>query len=258
MSSLKIHIVQLEIFWKDKNRNYEHIEGLLNNLPPTDLIVLPEMFNTGFVTNPIATEASSSDEIINWMQSVSSKHGCAITGSALTKVESGLVNRLYWVEHEGNNHHYDKHHLFLHAGEGNFYQAGKKREVIDYKGFRFLFTICFDLRFPVFCANNNDYDVLLNIASWPSARSDHWQKLLVARAIENQAYVIACNRVGFDPNCHYSGDSAIIDYNGKIMVQNKNNEVILSSTLNLAQLNMHKEKFNFLVSQDKYKLFDLK
>ena len=254
MSALNVRIIQSDIIWDNKEANYKKLEQKISTLDKsTDLVVLPEMFNTGFIMNP-TNEASTQADIIAWLKAQVKNKNCAIVGSAATFTDDKIANRLYFVTSDDNIYTYDKNHLFIHAGEDRKYTKGHKREIINYKGFKILLTVCFDLRFPVFNCNNHDYDILLNVACWPESRRKHWQTLLKARAIENQAYVIACNRVGADPNLNYAGDSMIIDYNGEVLAHKDYEEAILIGTLDKqAQIN-YKQDFNFLASQDQYTL----
>lgn len=254
MSKLKISVIQSDIVWDDKQANYKAIENKIANIDKhTDLVVLCEMFNTGFIMNP-TNEASSEEDIINWMYHQVKDKNYAIVGSAATFTENKIANRLYFVTPDRQVYTYDKNHLFIHAGEDKKYTNGNKRQIINYKGFNILLTICFDLRFPVFNCNNNEYDVLLNVACWPESRREHWKSLLKARAIENQAYVIACNRVGNDPNFSYSGDSMIIDYNGDVLAHEEYKETVQTATLDKNKQQEHRNRFNFLASQDNFTL----
>lgn len=251
---MKVNILQIDIVWENKALNYKNLENKISKIDKdVDLIVLPEMFNTGFIMNPKET-ASHESEIIEWMYSQVKDTQTAIVGSAATFTDTKISNRLYFVTHDRKVYTYDKNHLFIHAGEADKYSQGHTRQIIEYKGFKILLTICFDLRFPVFNCNNNEYDILLNIASWPESRRNHWKSLLIARAIENQAYVIACNRVGDDPNFSYAGDSMIIDYNGDIIAHNDYQETVLAGKLDKSAQEEHRKKFNFLISQDKFTL----
>lgn len=256
MSNLKVAVIQSDIEWNNKIQNQINFANKISQLPnDIDLIVLPEMFNTGFIMD-MKNSASSADEIIEWLYQQIKHINAAIICSAATFAESGEVaNRLYFVTSDKVIHTYDKNHLFIHAGEDKKYIKGHERKIVEYKGFRFLLTICFDLRFPVFNCNNHDYDILINVASWPASRAEHWNALLKARAIENQAYVIACNRVGQDANLlDYSGDSTIIDFNGIILKYQKDKETVLFAELNKELQNSHRNKFNFLLSQDNFTL----
>ncbi|MFT4694576.1 MAG: omega-amidase [Francisella sp.] len=254
MSNLKVAIIQTDIEWDNKDLNYKNLEEKISNVDKEiDLIVLPEMFNTGFIMNP-TNEASSQEDITNWMISQVKGKNCAIVGSAATFTDDKIANRLYFVTSDGTFHTYDKNHLFLHAGEGKKYCGGNERKIIKYKGFNVLLIVCFDLRFPVFNCNNHDYDILLNVACWPESRREHWMALLKARAIENQAFVVACNRVGQNPNVSYAGDSMIIDYNGVVIAHKDFDETILYADLDKNALIEYREKFNFLASQDSFTL----
>lgn len=254
MSKLKVNIIQSNIIWNDKEKNYTALEAKISKLDhDTDLVVLCEMFNTGFIMDP-TNQASTQDNIIEWMYSQVKGKNFAIVGSAATYCDNKIANRLYFVTPEKQVFTYDKNHLFIHAGENKKYSGGNERKIIEYKGFKILLTVCFDLRFPVFNCNNHDYDILLNVACWPESRREHWMALLKARAIENQAFVVACNRVGRDPNLNYSGDSMIIDYNGDILDHKEFDEAVLEATLDKDKQTLHREKFNFLASQDDFTL----
>lgn len=254
MSNLKVAIIQTDISWENKSLNYKNLEQKITKLDnDVDLIVLPEMFNTGFIMDP-TNGASTQEDIIAWLSSQVKDKDCAIVGSAGTFTDDKIANRLYFVTSDGTVHTYDKNHLFLHAGEGKKYCSGNDRKIINYKGFNILLTVCFDLRFPVFNCNNHDYDILLNVACWPESRREHWMTLLKARAIENQAFVVACNRVGKDPNFSYAGDSMVMDYNGDTLAYKDFDETVLYATLDKNTQNEHREKLNFLASQDKFTL----
>lgn len=254
MSNLKVAIIQTDIAWCNKEANYKNLENKIKNIDKEiNLIVLSEMFNTGFVMNP-TKDASNENDVIDWMKAQVIDRDCAIVGSAATYKSDKIVNRLYFVTSTGEVYTYDKNHLFLHAGEGEKYCSGNDRKIIEYKEFKILLSVCFDLRFPVFNCNANEYDILINVACWPESRREHWKALLKARAIENQAFVIACNRVGKDPNVSYAGDSMVIDYDGDILVHKEYEEVILTSCLDKKAQAKHREKFNFLASQDDFTL----
>ncbi|MED7818526.1 MULTISPECIES: amidohydrolase [unclassified Francisella] len=254
MSNLKVSIIQTDIIWDNKPQNYKNIEKKLAQIDSdTDLVVLPEMFNTGFIMNP-TNEASTQQDIIDWMFSQVKDKNYAIVGSAATFTDDKIANRLYFVTPKKEIYTYDKNHLFIYAGENKKYSKGNQRKIVNYKGFNILLTVCFDLRFPVFNCNNNDYDILLNVACWPEPRRQHWQALLKARAIENQAFVIACNRVGNDPKLSYAGDSMIINYNGDLLDHREYEEAILTATLNKNEQQKYRESFGFLASQDNFTL----
>ena len=201
----------------------------------TDVIVLPEMFSTGFTMNNKVVAETMSGSAITWMKSIAKKKKCVITGSLIIKEKNKYYNRLVWMLPNGKYKTYDKKHLFCYAGEEKYYAAGKKKLIVNIKGWKICPLICYDLRFPVWIRNkNNAYDVLLFVANWPERRSHPWKTLLLARAMENQAYVVGVNRIGKDGNEYsYSGDSGIIDFKGEVISklkahQNSTETVILS------------------------------
>lgn len=219
MSTLKLTLLQQPLVWLDAQANLRHFDMLLEPLRQRDVIVLPEMFTTGFAMNA-AENALLEREVINWLRHWAAVTDALIGGSVALKTAQGAVNRFLLVEPSGRVHHYDKRHLFRMAGEHHHYQAGKERKVVEWRGWRILMQVCYDLRFPVWSRNLQDYDLALYVANWPAPRAKHWQSLLTARAIENQAYVAGCNRVGDDDNGHhYQGDSVILDAQGEVLAQ---------------------------------------
>ena len=209
-----------------------------------DLIVLPEMFTTGFAMEA-ASSALSQEDVIDWMRGKARQTNAMIAGSVALTGETGAVNRFLLVEPEGTVHFYDKRHLFRMADEHKYYQPGDTRKVVDWRGWRILPLICYDLRFPVWSRNRNDYDLALYVANWPAPRSLHWQTLLAARAIENQAYVAGCNRVGTDGNGHhYRGDSRVINPQGEIIATADAHQATrIDADLSLSALKEYREKF---------------
>ncbi|PLV61248.1 amidohydrolase [Erwinia sp. B116] len=244
MSTLEITVLQQPLTWMDGAANLRFFDQLLATIHGRDLIVLPEMFTTGF-----AMEAAKSSlpeaEVITWLQAKARQTRAMVAGSAAIQVEKGAVNRFFLVEPEGKVHFYDKRHLFRMAGEHEHYLAGERRDVIEWRGWRILPQVCYDLRFPVFSRNQNDYDLALYVANWPAPRALHWQTLLQARAIENQAYIAGCNRVGSDGNGHnYSGDSRIISPQGEILAADEPHQPArLDATLSLESLRDYRERF---------------
>ncbi|CNI19478.1 amidohydrolase [Yersinia intermedia] len=219
MSTLKLTLLQQPLVWLDAQANLRHFDMLLEPLRQRDVIVLPEMFTTGFAMNA-AENTLPEQEVINWLRHWAAVTDALIGGSVALKTAQGAVNRFLLVEPSGRVHHYDKRHLFRMAGEHHHYQAGKERKVVEWRGWRILMQVCYDLRFPVWSRNLQDYDLALYVANWPAPRAKHWQSLLTARAIENQAYVAGCNRVGDDDNGHhYQGDSVILDAQGEVLAQ---------------------------------------
>ncbi|MGV7094385.1 amidohydrolase [Siccibacter turicensis] len=217
MPGLQLTVLQQPLVWMDGPANLRHFDTLLAELPGRDLILLPEMFTTGFAMEA-AQRSLPQREVVAWMHDWARQTDAMIAGSAALQTERGPVNRFLLVEPDGTLHFYDKRHLFRMADEHQYYQAGDRRVIIPWRGFRILPQVCYDLRFPVWSRNQNDYDLALYVANWPAPRAHHWKTLLAARAIENQAYVAGCNRTGRDGNGHrYSGDSAIISPQGEAL-----------------------------------------
>lgn len=219
MPGLKISVLQQPLVWMDGPANLRHFDRQLEEITGRDVIVLPEMFTTGFAMEA-AKQSMPQDEVVAWMHARAQETNALIAGSVALQTGRGPVNRFLLVEPEGKVHFYDKRHLFRMAGEHLHYQAGKRREIFEWRGWRILPQICYDLRFPVWSRYQQDYDLALYVANWPAPRSKHWQTLLAARAIENQVYVAGCNRVGEDGNgLNYSGDSLILSPQGETLAQ---------------------------------------
>jgi predicted amidohydrolase len=226
MNDFRITSVQPDLVWENPAANRMHIEHLLAAVGATDLVLLPEMFTTGFSMEPerIAEPHDvASGETVQWMLRLSKKFDCAIAGSVSIHHEAHYFNRFYWVQPDGQVMWYDKQHLFTLAGEDLHYAAGDAAQVVTFRGWKICLQVCYDLRFPEGARNVKigdvyGYDVLVYVANWPAVRRHPWQALLVARAIENQCYVAASNRVGEDGNGHaYSGDSVILDARGELL-----------------------------------------
>lgn len=255
MSALKITLLQETLSWMDGEANLRHFDAQLAGLTGRDLIILPEMFTTGF-----AMEAAKSSlpeaQVIEWLHQHARRTDALIGGSAAIQTENGAVNRFLLVAPDGTVHQYDKRHLFRMADEHHYYLPGEQRQVFAWRGWRILPQICYDLRFPVFSRNRNDYDLALYVANWPAPRARHWQALLLARAIENQAYVAGCNRVGSDGNQHhYSGDSQIISPQGEILsAAEPHQRARLDAELSLETLNAYRERFPAWQDADRFSL----
>ncbi len=244
MPMLKLTVLQQPLVWMDGEANLAHFSTLLSEIRLRDLIILPEMFTTGFAMEAAET-ALPQTRVVTWLQEHAKACHAMIGGSAALQTENGAVNRFLLVEPDGKLHTYDKRHLFRMADEHHYYQAGTQREVITWRGWRILPQICYDLRFPVFSRNQNDYDLALYVANWPAPRALHWQALLLARAIENQAYVAGCNRIGTDGNHHsYSGDSRIISPQGEILAAGERFQPArLDADLSLESLQEYRTRF---------------
>jgi len=259
---MRVTPAQIDCLWHQPEVNRERLTQLFDTLSgQTDLIVLPEMFTSGFTQFP--EKIHQEDSTIQWMQQQAARCDSAIVGSVAVELEtttasdqSVYVNRLIFVEPDGNYHKYDKVHLFTMADEHRRYQAGNTRKVIEYRGWRILLTICYDLRFPVFCRNQNDYDMMLCVANWPSSRRNHWRSLLQARAIENQAYVIGVNRVGVDGNgLQYSGDSMVLDMQGQPLFDGQNKgEILPTIAFDQKALKNYREQFPAWQDADSFTL----
>lgn len=244
MPGLKITLLQQPLVWMDGPANLRHFERQLELITGRDLIVLPEMFTTGFAMEA-ANSSLPQEEVIGWMRDKAQQTNALIAGSVAVQGERGAVNRFLLVEPNGAVHFYDKRHLFRMADEHHHYQAGGTRVVVEWRGWRILPLICYDLRFPVWSRNLNDYDLALYVANWPAPRSLHWQALLVARAIENQAYVAGCNRVGTDGNGHhYRGDSRVINPQGEVIATAEAHQATrIDAELSLSALKEYRETF---------------
>jgi omega-amidase len=263
VSQLRISLLQADLTWENPAANRLHFDQLLSDTPPSDLIVLPEMFTTGFSMRPeaVAEPYGPDSPTLVWMQNHAAETGAVLCGSVCMSTPDGYHNRLLWVRPDGSHGVYDKRHLFTFGGEDQHYSPGSARPIFEVKGFRVLPLICYDLRFPVWSRNRltgprADYDLLLYVANWPAVRSDPWQKLLFARAIENVSYVAAVNRVGWDGNgIEHSGDSVILDFRGTPLTDSLvSREGILTATIDLQELNAFREKFPALRDGDRFKL----
>lgn len=254
MSNLNVSLVQTEQFWEDKEANYAHLNQVFSEIGETDIIVLPEMFNTGFSMNPSAlAEEMSTSEAFNWLKSKAAQKSSAIYTSFMVKENDCFYNRGIFMLPSGEYVKYDKRQLFSLAGEDHVFSAGKEKVIVEYKGWKILLQICYDLRFPEIQRNQLDefqkpeYDLLLTVANWPKSRSLHWKTLLTARAIENQCYVVGVNRVGTDgKGLEYSGDSVSVDPLGNQEGCNAGEEKIIVTSLSLEKLTSVRNLIPFL------------
>lgn len=218
MQNLTIALVQQEIVPNNPQHNLDTFAKAISHLTNVDLVILPEVFTTGFCSNARNYAEHVDGTAYQWMAEHAKKLNAVITGSLVVKLENTHVNRLVWMRPDGTYTHYDKRHLFRMAGEHERYASGNDRVLVELKGWRILPLICYDLRFPVWSRNCNDYDLALYVANWPSARALHWNRLLQARAIENLSYVAGVNRVGMDEkHQHYSGDSSVFSSTGEVV-----------------------------------------
>lgn len=257
MEPLKITTFQAYLFWENIEKNLENLALRLTALRlKTDLIILPEMFNTGFSMDAPKLAEEMNGPTMQWMQQQAIAYDCVVTGSLIIRENQKYYNRLIWMYPDGSFEKYDKRHLFSYAGEDKHFTAGTEKTIIELKGWKFCPMICYDLRFPIWSRNvDNQYDVLLYVASWPDSRIDHWQKLIPARAIENQSFVIGVNRVGYDGHeIYHPGGSMCISPNGEVVYYKPENEDLFTFTIYPKDLLDHREKFKFLADSEKFKI----
>ena len=253
---MKVTLLQTDIRWAQPQENIREAARLLSLSEESDLYVLPEMWSTGFATDAdgIAADEEGNAALL-WMQREARERRCAICGSLAVRVADGSFrNRHYFVDgRAGTVSYYDKHHLFTHGHEDRCYTAGTEHTIVDYAGFRLLLLTCYDLRFPCWSryATGREYDAIVLVANWPASRQSAWQVLTRARAIENQCYVVACNRVGDDVHSHYAGCSVVVDPIGRTLVQcRKDCQQVLTTNLDLQELHRRRAKFRVLDDRD--------
>ena len=243
---LSLSFLQTDLLWEQKKENLQSIEKkILNHNSETDLIVLPEMFTTGFTMKPVVFYEKHIGDTVKRMQSWAKEKQAAIVGSLVVEKGGAYYNRLYFVKPNGEYSYYDKRHLFRMAGEDKHYTMGDSHLLVEYKGWKILPLVCYDLRFPVWARNNVDYDLLIYVANWPERRSQAWKTLLKARAIENLSYVLGVNRIGDDGNgVYHSGDSALINFKGEKISKTKAHEENLETiTISRKELLDFRQKF---------------
>lgn len=248
-NDLRVALMQVPLVWEDAQANREALAEFLEPLVgEVDLIVLPEMFTTGFTMQPDGLEEEPQGPTLQWMQTWAARTGAMLMGSLIVRDQGHFRNRLLMVRPDGSADHYDKRHLFRMAGEHESYTGGQKRQLVEWKGWRICPQVCYDLRFPVWSRNRlgteDGYDLLVYVANWPERRVSHWKTLLQARAIENQSYVIGVNRVGEDGNgIAYSGDSAVVDALGKVLCTATDQIQVLRAVLHRESQDQYREKF---------------
>lgn len=253
---LSIALVQSPIHWEDKDKNIAMFEGKLANLESTvDLIILPETFNTGFCMKKAPEYAETMDgPTVKWMKLMAQSKNAVIAGSCMIKENDKFYNRLLWVEPDDKVSFYNKRHLFRLAYEQNYFTEGQERKIVTLHGWKICLNICYDLRFPVWCRNRDDYDILLFVANWPVPRILHWTQLLSARAIENLSYVVGVNRLGTDgTGMEHNGNSAVIQPDG-LVVTTSEKEEILYATLSYKTLTSVRNRFQFLRDKDTFEI----
>jgi len=254
---LKIALIQSNLVWENPTQNRLNFSEKIKNINEhVDLIVLPEMFTSGFTMNPKAVAETMQGDTVKWMKSIAEKSNAAIVGSVVIEEDGNYYNRLLFVQPNGNIVTYNKRHTFTLAGEDKVYKAGTEKLIIDYKGWKIYPLICYDLRFPVWARNTENYDILLYVANWPKIRVSAWDALLKARAIENMSYCIGVNRVGLDANnFEYSGSSAVYDVLGeKISNIELDKEQIEIIIIEKNHIKKYREKLQFLNDRDKFSI----
>lgn len=253
---LNIALVQTELLWEEKFNNLAHFDNLIRTIENADIIVLPEMFTTGFSMQTDKLFERMDGTTVNWLKTKAREKNCAVCGSIIIREEDKTYNRFIWADENGTVFTYDKRHLFRMANENDHFTAGDNKTIIEYKGWKIQPLICYDLRFPVWSRNKNKaYDLLLYVANWPEARRNPWITLLKARAIENLCYVAGVNRIGIDGRCiNHSGDSMIIDFKGDVIKNLEYEEVILQAEIDKEELNAFREKFPAFKDADGFEI----
>jgi omega-amidase len=261
--TLTITIIQSQLHWEDKAANLDMFEKKIFSISEkTELVVLPEMFSTGFSMQPEKLAETMDGETLQWMKRVAAEKKIILTGSIIIEDNEAYYNRLVWMLPNGQYGYYDKRHCFGYAGEDEQYAAGTKRLIASVNGWKINLMVCYDLRFPVWARQQMqpegpEYDVLVYVANWPERRKLAWKVLLQARAIENQCYVIGVNRVGYDGNnIYHSGDSMIIDPMGEVYYQKKDEEDIFTITLDKEHLQAVRDKLPFLKDADAFMIMN--
>ena len=261
MSTLRVAAVQYDIQWLDKKANFKTLEIMIQkfflNNNSADLLLLPETFTTGFCLNKTKVQESEDGGAdLIWLQQMAKKFKCVVAGSVFVKQSEKKANRFYWVWPDGTVEYYDKRHLFRLGNEGDFVAQGLERKVFEIKGVKILPQVCYDLRFPVWSRNKQDYDLMVNVANWPAERRHVWDTLLKARAMENQAYVIGVNRVGNDGHgTAHSGGTCFVDFVGEsIVAAEDNQQQVISVELDFSALYKFKKDFPAFLDADEFEV----
>lgn len=254
IKDLTVTTVQTSLQWQDPAANRKHIEQHLESVEETDIIILPEMFTTGFTMNVSEFSESKSGPTMTWMHKMASKKNAIVSGSLIIKEDHLYYNRLIWMKPSGDYEYYNKRHLFSFAKEDQYYQSGQSRLIVTVNGWKICPLICYDLRFPVWSRNDCDYDLLSYVANWPVTRISDWDLLLQARALENLTYVVGVNIVGQDKNgLKYNGHSTVIAPGDKGILYKKEDVVAVSTvSLSHSYLQEYRKSFGFLRDRDNY------
>jgi omega-amidase len=254
-SILTVGLVQFDISWENPRENMKRIEQLISDNSSFDLLLLPEMWSTGFTMQPEKVAEDINGPALQWMREQATKRNTCIGGSVSVSEKQKYFNRWYCAYPDGRIAFYDKKHLFSYGSENEHYASGEKSIVIEIKGWRIMPIVCYDLRFPVWCRNKDGYDLLIVAANWPTARIHHWDALIKARSIENQAYVAAVNRIGRDATgLEYNGHSQILDMTGQELLSLGVIEGVKSIILDKEKLVTYRQQYPFLKDMDNFSL----
>jgi predicted amidohydrolase len=254
MENLKITIIQPDIIWENIQANLDKYSAIIDGIVSTDVIILPEMFTTGFTMKPENLKERMDGNSVRWMKKMANEKDASVVGSLIIEDEGVIFNRAVWVFPDGKTEFYDKRHLFTMGQEHLHYSSGNKKMIVEYKGWRFCPLICYDLRFPVWSRNDENYDVLIYMANWPSPRHHHWKTLLVARAVENQSFCIGVNRTGIDGSgLKYSGDSCLVSPKGFAEFLGEN-EAAKTFKISYSELHELRKNFPFLADRDQFQI----
>lgn len=254
MQDLKITLIQADIIWENPQKNLNKYSQWIENVEETDVVILPEMFTTGFSMHPEVLKETMEGPSIKWMQALAKEKNIVLVGSLIIEENNQIYNRALWVFPNGEIQKYDKRHLYTMGQEHLFYSPGRTKTIIEFKGWKFCPQICYDLRFPAFTRNLEDYDVVFYMANWPSPRHHVWKNLLVSRAIENQAYCFGVNRTGVDgTGISYLGDSACVSPKGiaEFMGENEN---IQTFEISYSELHNFRKRFPLLDDRDTFRI----
>ena len=253
---MKTALIQTDIIWENPTENRVILEDKINAIAEDiDLIILSEMFTSGFTMHPNLVAETMNGATILWMKNMAKNKNCAITGSLVITENNTFFNRMVFVFPKGEIQFYDKKHLFTLAGEDKIYTSGKEKVIVNYNNWKICLQVCYDLRFPVFSRNIENYDLLIYVASWPKVRTNAWDILLKARAVENLSYVIGVNRIGTDNNdFEYIGHSQIIDELGNFIIEPTENDGVFIANLDKNKLHETRNKLNFLNDKDAFNL----
>lgn len=253
---MKIALIQSDLYWENASKNRKRFESKINQIDSgVNLVVLPEMFSTGFTMNAHEVAETMEGETVLWLQSLAKQKNFAITGSLIIVENERYYNRMLFVFPSGEIQYYNKRHLFSLAGEDKFYTSGNEKIIVEYLDWKICLQVCYDLRFPVFARNVENYDLLLYVANWPKVRTNAWDSLLKARAIENLAYVVGVNRVGLDANQYeHTGHSQVVDFLGNYTLEPQETEAVFVVELDKNAMLETRKKLDFLSDKDVFEI----